>query len=67
MDVITLYSTGCPKCKILEQKLNSKRIPYRVIRNKELIMGMRIKEVPQLQIGHEYLNFNEANSWVNGI
>jgi glutaredoxin len=28
--MITLYSTGCPKCKVLETKLNNKNIEFNV-------------------------------------
>ena len=30
---VTLYSTGCPKCKVLVAKLNNKNINYNTILN----------------------------------
>ena len=37
MDKVVLYSTGCPKCKILEQKLNMKSIPYEKTNDEERV------------------------------
>jgi hypothetical protein len=31
MNQIVLYTTGCPKCKILEKKLNDKKVSFDVM------------------------------------
>ena len=28
--MVVLYSTGCPKCKVLEKKLNADKIEYSI-------------------------------------
>lgn len=63
---IILYSTHCPKCKILEKKLSSKNIAYEEIDDVDKMLSMGIKEAPVLDIGDNRLTFNEAIRWVQG-
>ena len=64
---IILYSTHCPKCKILEKKLSSKNINYEEVDDVDKMLDMGIKEAPVLGIGDNRLTFNEAIRWVQGI
>lgn len=63
--MITLYSTGCPKCKILEAKLNKKNIEYQEFTDVNKMLDMGIKSVPYLEVDGKLMNFTEANDWVN--
>lgn len=63
--MVTLYSTGCPKCKILETKLNKKNIKYQEFTDVNKMLGMGIKSVPYLEVDGKLMNFTEANDWVN--
>ena len=64
---IILHSTDCPKCKILEQKLQYKNIDFE--KNTDIdIKGMRsrgIMSAPILQVGDHYMEFHTAVEWVN--
>lgn len=62
---IILYSTGCPKCKILESKLKAKNISYKTITDKGEMLKKGLTEVPILKIKDKLLGFFEANSWIN--
>ena len=70
MKKFILYTTGCPKCRILEKKLTDKNVQYEVICDPE-----KIKEkgnaVPMLEIvdGEEtkVLSYYEAVKFVNSI
>ena len=64
MNVI-LYSTGCPKCKILEKKLEAKAISYEKINSVDEMLALGISEVPVLSVDGQLLNFTEANKWIN--
>ena len=64
MNVI-LYSTGCPKCKILKKKLAEKNIDYAENQNVEAMVALGIDQVPVLKIDGEMMNFGKANQWVN--
>ncbi|MBQ2672033.1 MAG: hypothetical protein IJG00_04425 [Clostridia bacterium] len=70
---IILYSNGCPKCEILKKKLKEKNIVFKENNNIEKLISMNIKTLPMLKIvektndnsKEKFLNFVEANSWVN--
>jgi glutaredoxin len=64
---ITLYTTDCPKCKILEKKLDAKNINYKKVTDVEEIMKMGIMSSPVLEVDNEFMPFTEAISWVNGV
>lgn len=64
-DDIILYSMGCPKCKILEQKLKAKNISYKTITDKDEMLKNGLTEVPILKIKNKLLGFFEANNWIN--
>lgn len=62
---IILYTQGCPKCKILEAKLNKKNIEYQEFTDVNKMLDMGIKSVPYLEVDGKLMNFTEANDWVN--
>lgn len=63
--MITLYSTGCPKCKVLKKKLDEKGIEYMVNSSVEEMMTLGITQVPVLCIDGKLLQFKQAVDWVN--
>ena len=55
--MITIYSTGCPRCNVLEKKLEQKDM--------EVMLSMGIKSVPMLQIDDGALmDYMNAVNWV---
>lgn len=64
MDVI-LYSNGCPRCKVLKQKLDAKSISYIEEGSLDKMIAIGIKQVPMLDVGGNLLDFGKANDWVN--
>lgn len=62
---VVLYSTGCPKCKILEMKLQNKGIYYTKNTNIDEMEQLGFDTVPVLLVNGEYLNFGEAVKWIN--
>lgn len=63
--MVVLYSTGCPKCMVLEKKLEKKGIEYTVVEDAETINSMGYASVPLLEVEGKVMEFVEANSWVN--
>ena len=61
---ITLYSTHCPKCTVLETKLKAAGIEYKENTDKEYMLAQGWKEVPILQVEDNYYNFGEAVKWI---
>ena len=68
---VTIFTTGCPKCKILEAKLKEKNIKYEEVTNVDEMTAMGLKQVPWLRIETtetaEMLNFEQAVKWVNNL
>lgn len=63
--MIKLYTTGCPKCKVLKKKLDEKGIPYTVCSDINEMMEKQINSVPVLEVEGSLLLFNEAIMWAN--
>ena len=61
---IILYSTGCPKCNVLEAKLNSKSIKYEVCRDIEVMQSKGMMTAPNLEVDGELMDFSAAIKWV---
>ena len=62
---VTLYTTHCPRCMVLEKKLNAKNIDYVENTDVDLMIDKGIMTVPILEIDEKQLNFKEANEWLN--
>lgn len=61
----TLYSTHCPCCKALEERLRQAEIEYTVISNTEQILALGITHVPILEIDGRQMNYPAAIRWLN--
>ena len=62
---IVLYSTGCPKCGVLERKLNEAGITYSTSADVKKMEELGIKFVPVLSVDGKLLEFGEAVKWIN--
>lgn len=62
---IVLYSTGCPKCKVLEKKLNDKQIPYTLETNVDRLIELGFKMAPILEVDGLLMQFADANKYLN--
>lgn len=63
MDVV-LYSTHCPKCKVLESKLKQKNISYKEVNSIGTMMQKGFTTVPKLEINGVIYDFKEAVEWI---
>lgn len=61
---VTLYSTNCPRCMVLEKKLNNAGIDYSINNNVEEMLSLGFMEAPILMIDGKALAFKEANDWI---
>ena len=61
---IILYSTGCPKCNVLEAKLNSKSIKYEVCRDIEVMQSKGMMSAPNLEVDGKLMGFGDAIKWI---
>lgn len=64
---ITLYSTGCPKCRVLTSKLDAKNIKYDVVSDEETMINKGFRSVPQLEVDRKVYDFNKARKLVDSF
>lgn len=62
---IFLYSTNCPKCKILKSKLQNFNMEFEEINDVDLMISKGFTAVPILEVEGKCLNFKEAVDWIN--
>ena len=69
-DNLKLYSTDCPKCKILEKKLINKHISFEKITDFDYdeMKEKGFNFAPILEIdGGILMNFSDANNYINSL
>lgn len=64
---VTLYSTHCPKCNVLEKKLKTKNIEYEEVNDVEIMKEKGYLAVPVLEVDGMVMNFKMANDWINSL
>ncbi len=64
MEVI-LYTTHCPKCNILEKKMQIAGINYTVSEDVQKMLELGFKSAPVLTVDNEPYLFKEACLWVD--
>lgn len=62
--MVTLFSTNCPKCRVLEQKLNQKNIAFDISDNIQEVIDQGFMSAPVLKIGDDYMDFTTAITWL---
>lgn len=62
---IIFHSTKCPKCKVLEMKMQKKNIFYTENNDVDLMLKKGIKSAPCLEIDNKIYDFKNAIEWVN--
>ena len=64
--MVKLYSTHCPRCNVLEKKLDQNGIRYEVIEDEQTIINKGFMTVPMLEVDEKVMDFSEAIRWVSG-
>lgn len=64
---VVLYSTHCPRCKVLESKLKQMGIPYEEVNDVETMKKMGIMSAPMLSVDGELMDFTMAVNKVHEI
>lgn len=62
---ITIFTTNCPMCKILEKKLTEKAIGFKIETDVSELIEMGFQTAPILKVEENYLEFKEAIKWIN--
>ena len=62
--MITLYSTHCPRCNVLEKKLERKGIEFELNEDIQILIEKGFTTAPVLEVDGKFMNFMEANKWI---
>lgn len=69
--IVVLYSTDCPRCRVLEKKLQQKNIGFTVNKNLDDITkianSIGVFSVPLLSVDDQVLTFEQANQFINNF
>ena len=61
---VVLYSTHCPRCKVLEAKLKQKSIAYEEINDMDVMQSKGFLSVPKLEVDGVVYEFKDAVKWI---
>ena len=66
---IKLYTIGCPKCMILEKKLDQKGVEYEKVEDFDVdfLVEKGFTMAPVLEVEGEMMGYGEAVKWVNNL
>lgn len=64
---VILYSTNCPRCKILEKKLNIADITYTINNDADYMIEKGFTEAPMLEVDGKIMSFIPACDWINNL
>lgn len=62
--VVKLYTTHCPKCRVIEKKLAQKKIEYVEVTDLEEMKNRGFTSAPMLEVDDKVYNFGDANRWI---
>lgn len=67
--MVTLYSTHCPKCRVVEMKLKQLGIEHQIIDDVDTVVKIgqdqHILSAPILEADGKFMNFQEAVKFIN--
>lgn len=61
---VTFYSNDCPRCKILQQKLDEKGVMYEKVSDVEIMKQKGFMSVPMLEVDEKIMTYLEAINWI---
>ena len=61
---VTVYSTHCPQCKMLEMQLKKKNIEFDTVYGAEEIEKRGYHSAPIMEVDGKTMSFAEAVRWV---
>ena len=64
MDNLILYTIHCPKCIVLQKKLDAKGLNYTTCEDTNTMQKLGINLLPVLQVNNKFLSFSEAVQYI---
>lgn len=63
--MITLYSTDCPRCRVLKKKMDTAGVKYEINSNVDEMLQKGMTSVPMLEVDNVLFDFKGAVDWIN--
>ena len=64
---VILYSTHCPKCKVLETKIKTKNIEYEEINDMKIMKEKGFASMPMLEVDGTIMDFKTAFRYIDKL
>ena len=64
---IVLYSTNCPRCKVLKMKMDQKNVEYTVCTDVDEMRKLGLLSAPYLGVDDKLYDFTQALQFVNNL
>lgn len=64
---IILFTTFCPRCRVLEKKLAEKNLVYETVTDINIMEEKGYLSVPMLEVDGKIMDFKKATDWVNAL
>ena len=64
---VVLYSTHCPRCNVLEKKLQQKEVDYDEVNDTSIMEQKGYLSVTVLEVDGKSMDFKEAVDWINTL
>lgn len=65
MSKLVLYTTHCPKCVVLQKKLQTKGLHFDVVEDVQVMKNKGFMSMPVLQVDGNGLDFYNAVKFIN--
>lgn len=64
---ITLYTTHCPKCMVVEKKLTAAKLDFEICENQEIMKEKGFNAAPMIEVDGKVMGFKEAVDWIREL
>ncbi len=62
--MVVLYSTGCPKCNVLETKLRQLGVDFELVDDADVMVEKGFLSAPMLEVDGVAMDFSGALNWI---
>lgn len=62
---VTLYSSGCPQCTLLEKMLQQRNVDYAIESDEDIFQELGFLSMPMLEVNGEMMNMKQAIVFIN--
>ncbi len=64
---IIFYTTGCPKCGVLKNKLDAAHLAYKINEDVDFMIEKGIKSAPALEVNGKIYSYKDAIHFINEV